>query len=260
MGGHMAQQVGSAKARAARALSRGASMLWPSRSLLSDARGAGGGALPPEDWVQLAFLGPPQCDSCGLPVDIDLGEAQTCAACIAKPPPWNRARAALAYNDASRRIVLDIKRAGRRDGLSLVGSWMATAGTDLLGDADLIVPVPLHYRRLVSRGFNQAGWLAQVVARKTGVPVRVAALKRTKATPSQGQLSAGARKRNVAGAFAVRARYVNRVQGKRIVLVDDVLTTGATLGGCVRALKRGGATRVDVLVLARVVRARDTTI
>lgn len=235
-------------------------LLWPSRPLISDARGAGAGLLPAEDWVRLTFLGPPQCDSCGLPLQIDLGEAETCAACIAKPPAWARARAALAYDDASRRIVLDLKRAGRRDGLSLISGWMARAGADILADADLVVPVPLHYRRLVQRGYNQAGWLAQAVARKSGVPVKVAALKRTKATPSQGGLSARARKRNVAGAFAIRPRYAPAIEGRRIVLVDDVLTTGATLSGCVRALRAAGASEVNVLVLARVVRDREITI
>ncbi|MEM0986203.1 MAG: ComF family protein [Pseudomonadota bacterium] len=193
-------------------------------------------------------------------MEIDLGETVTCAACTAKPPLWNRARAALAYDDGSRRIVLDLKRAGRRDGLKLIASWMTQAGRDLLDDTDLIIPVPLHYTRLVQRGYNQAGWLAQGVGRASGVPVRVAALKRTRATPSQGFLTSRQRRKNVSGAFAVRKRYQTLVSGARIVLIDDVLTTGATLKSCVRALKSAGAASVDVLVLCRVVRERDVTI
>lgn len=252
--------AGRASRLAARGLDRAASLLWPSRSLLSHARGAGAGMLPPEDWVRLTFLVEPLCQRCGLPLDIDLGEPETCAACLARPPAWGRARAALAYDDASRRIVLDLKRAGRRDGLGLIAGWMASAGRDLLAEADLVIPVPLHYRRLVQRGYNQAGWLAQAVGRRAGRPVKVAALKRIRATPSQGGLSARQRRRNVAGAFTVRERYGRHIDGARILLVDDVLTTGATLRGCIRALKRAGAAEVDVLVLARVARERDITI
>ncbi len=257
-----AARAGTAPTRrlAARSLQGCADLLWPGRSLLSPARGAGGGLLPAEDWVRLSLLSPPWCERCGLPLAIDLGEPETCAACLARPPAWGRARAALAYNEASRKIVLDIKRAGRRDGLALVAGWMRRAGHELLADADLIVPVPLHYRRLVQRGYNQAGWLAQAVGRPSGVPVKVAALRRIRATPSQGGLDPRARRRNVAGAFAARPRYASLIESRRILLVDDVLTTGATLGGCVRALKKAGASAVDVLVLARVVRERDITI
>lgn len=193
-------------------------------------------------------------------MELDVGAGQDCAACIAKPPPWDRARAALVYDDVSRRPVLALKRGGRRDGLSMLTGWMAAAGRDMLDSADALVPVPLHYTRLAKRGYNQAGWLAAALSRQANVPVCVDALKRVKATPSQGGLSASARKRNVAGAFEVRSRRSSRIAGKRIILVDDVLTTGATLSGCARALKKGGAVRVDVLVLARVVRERDVSI
>ena len=193
-------------------------------------------------------------------MEVDTGAGEECAACIAKPPPWDGARAALVYDDISRRPILSLKRGGRRDGLAIMAGWMATAGKQILDGADLLVPVPLHYTRLAQRGYNQAGWLAQSLARRANIPVSVDALKRTKATPSQGGLSASARRRNVAGAFDLRPGRVGRVAGKRIVLVDDVLTTGATLSGCTRALKKGGAARVDVLVLARVVRERDISI
>lgn len=242
------------------AVSAGLEALWPSRSLVSSRRDIGEGAVSPEEWAQLTFLIGPVCDQCGQPQEVDLGPLAVCAACIARPPKWSAARAALAYDEASRRIVLDLKRAGRRDGLKTMAGWMVQAGRPLIDRADLMVPVPLHYRRLASRGFNQSGWLAAAVSRSTGVPVRVDILKRRKATPSQAGLSPKARHRNVAGAFSVRRGRTNAVAGKSVLLVDDVLTTGATLTGCARTLLKAGAARVDVLTLARVVRVRDATI
>ena len=166
----------------------------------------------------------------------------------------------MVYDAASRRPVLDLKRSGRRDGLATLSSWMLQSGRTLVDEADLIVPVPLHYARLVRRGFNQSGWLAQEISRQSGTPVMVDALKRTRRTPTQGGLSARARRRNVAGAFTITKRAATRISGRRILLVDDVLTTGATVSACTRALKQAGAANVDVLVLARVVRETDITI
>lgn len=246
--------------RAMQAVSAGLEALWPSRSLVSSRRDIGEGAVSPEEWTQLTFLIGPVCDQCGLPQEVDLGPLALCAACIARPPKWSSARAALAYDEASRRIVLDLKRAGRRDGLKTMAGWMVQAGRPLIERADLMVPVPLHYRRLASRGFNQSGWLAASVSRRTAVPVRVDILKRRKATPSQAGLSPKARHRNVAGAFTIRKGRESVVAGKSVLLIDDVLTTGATLTGCARTLLKAGAARVDVLTLARVVRVRDATI
>lgn len=141
-----------------------------------------------------------------------------------------------------------------------MGAWMARAGRPLLAEADLLVPVPLHYRRLASRGHNQSGWLAAAVSRASGVPARMDVLRRTRPTPSQAGLAARARRRNVEGAFGVRSSRSKLVDGRRIILVDDVLTTGATLTACTRALHKAGAASVDVLVLARVVRDEDVTI
>lgn len=242
------------------ALRSGGELIWPSRALVSGRRDGGQGALPLDEWVRLSFITGPVCDACGQPQESDLGEVALCAACQARPPSWHRARAALIYDEASRRPVLDLKRAARRDGLSVMASWMVQAGGDLLEDADILIPVPLHYLRLVSRGYNQAGWLASAVAKRSGVPVRVDILKRVKATPSQGGKSRRARARNVAGAFAVPERKRGAIDGKCVLLVDDVLTTGATLRGCARILRRAGAREVNVLTLARVVRASDISI
>lgn len=176
------------------------------------------------------------------------------------PPRWQRARASLIYDDFSRRPVLDLKRAGRRDGLSTFAGWMRQVGGDLVDSADVLVPVPLHFTRLVMRGFNQSGWLAQEIGRAAGKPVMVDALVRQHRTPSQAGLSGRARRRNVSGAFRLRKGREARIEGAQVLLVDDVLTTGATLSACTRALKQAGARQVDVLVLARVVRETDVTI
>ncbi|MEE2878814.1 MAG: ComF family protein [Pseudomonadota bacterium] len=234
--------------------------IWPPRSLVTGQSHDGQGLIPPEDFASLSFLNGSGCRLCAVPTESDLGDATLCGPCAAKPPRWQAARAAVEYDDASRKAVLDLKRAGRRDGLPVYASWMALAGADILPDADLIVPVPLHYRRLASRGFNQSGWLAAAVGRRAQRPVCNDALVRRKPTPSQGGLTARERRRNVRGAFAVRHGRETRIDGANIVLIDDVYTTGATLSACTRALLKGNAASVSVLVLARVVRPTDITI
>ena len=247
-------------ARAKSLVRAGGEVLWPSRSLVSGARDIGTGALSPAEFAALSFITAPVCGICGLPQEVDLGDESLCAACLAKPPKWGAARSALVYDEASRRIVLDLKRSGRRDGLVTLSNWMLEAARPLLAEADLVLPVPLHYRRLVSRGFNQSGWLAAGLARRAGLPLRVDILKRVKPTPSQGGLSSRARRRNVAGAFAIRKGKSGALGGRTVLLVDDVLTTGATLEACIRPLLKAGAKQVNVVTLARVVQARDASI
>lgn len=195
-----------------------------------------------------------------MPLELDLGDTSQCGACAARAPKWEQARAAIAYDEISRQAILELKHAGRRDGLAVMCNWMALAGRDVLPDTDWLVPVPLHYQRLAARGFNQAAWLAQGVARRTGTLALVDALSRKRNTPSQGGLTARQRRKNVAGAFEVRASRMARIKGSTVTLVDDVLTTGSTLAACSKALKKAGAARVNVLVLARVVREPDLTI
>ena len=237
-----------------------ANFVWPQRSIISGERHSGDGVLTAEDFAQITFLNGAGCRSCGVPLEIDLGEDSQCGACAAKAPKWDQARAAIAYDAVSRQAILELKHAGRRDGLSAMSNWMALAGRDILPETDWLVPVPLHYQRLAARGFNQAAWLAQGVARKTGTLALVDALSRKRNTPSQGGLTARQRRRNVAGAFEVRKSRTNRIKGSTVTLVDDVFTTGSTLAACTKALKKAGASRVNVLVLARVVREADLTI
>ncbi len=235
-----------------RAARRVAGLIWPQRSLITHRELPGPGPLEPELWSKLNFVTGALCRCCGLPFEIDVEPDQLCGACLVRQPAYDRARAALIYGDVSRDLVLGLKYQGRRDGLVTLAGWMTSAGSELLAEADLITPVPLHYFRLIRRGFNQSGWLAAALSRTSGVRLSVDALKRVRSTPIQGNLSADARRRNVQGAFRVRRGRVKLVKGKRVVLVDDVLTTGATAEACARALRKAGAACVDVITLARV--------
>jgi ComF family protein len=243
-----------------RALDAVSGLIWPQRSLISGREVPGPGPLEPEAWSKLRFLSDPLCRICGAPFDIAVDAEQICGACHADPPAFNRARAALEYGDISRDLVLALKYQGRRDSLDLLASWMAASGADLLSEADLIVPVPLHYFRLVRRGFNQSAWLAAALSRRSGIPLGVDVLKRTRSTPIQGGLSADGRRRNVQGAFKVRRSRTAQVKDQRILLVDDVLTTGATAEACSLTLKRAKAACVEVLTLARVAGPRSVPI
>jgi ComF family protein len=158
----------------------------------------------------------------------------------------------MAYDDISRRLILDFKHADGIEAAPALGRWLLRAGRDLVADADVIVPVALHWTRLFARRYNQAAILAHALGRITDLPVAVNVLIRHRRTPSQGGLSAPERLRNIRGAFALRPSEAAKIEQKRILLVDDVLTTGATVSACTKALLKGGARKVDVLVLARV--------
>ncbi|MET0544959.1 MAG: ComF family protein, partial [Caulobacterales bacterium] len=234
-------------------------LIWPAHSLLSRNYVAHAGHIEPELWSSLVFLTEPCCAICGFPFEADQGPDALCLACEARKPDFDRARAALAYDDVSRKLVLDLKHGGRRDGLPTFAAWLSVAAP-FAATADLILPTPLHYTRLIRRGHNQAAWLAQSLAKRVGRAWRPDVLIRSRKTPSQGGLSAAGRARNVHGAFRVKADYKGLILGNNVLLVDDVFTTGATIEACARALKRAGAARVDVVCLTRVVRPKATPI
>jgi ComF family protein len=159
-----------------------------------------------------------------------------------------------------RELIQSFKYHDRHEGVPLFGRWLNKAGAELLADAGLIVPVPLYSWRLWSRRFNQSAMLAHEVGRLAGLPVDCSALKRVKRTISQVGLSPDQRRRNVAGAFGVPKALASAIKGKNIVVIDDVITTGATAEACARALRRAGAARVDVLALARAVESTANTL
>ncbi|MEO8811967.1 MAG: phosphoribosyltransferase family protein [Caulobacteraceae bacterium] len=170
----------------------------------------------------------------------------------APPTLFDRARAACLYDEHSRDLILKLKHADRTDLSGLFARWLARAAADLLPEIDAVSPVPLHRWRMLGRRYNQAAEIARPLARLAGVSYFPDALVRRRATGTQGGKSGAARRRNVAAAFVVPDAWRPRVEGKRILLVDDVLTTGATAEGCARALKAAGAAGVDVAVIARV--------
>lgn len=206
-------------------------------------------------WAGLDFITDPICACCGIPFEFeDKGERGKCIACLHDAPPFDTARAALIYNDTSREVILGFKHGDKTHMAPSFVPWLMRAGGDMLAQAHYLIPVPLHHMRLLSRRYNQAGLIAGVLEKETGVKHIPAALRRIRATPSQGHLKTDERAKNVRKAFDISPTYHGVLQGKNIVLIDDVYTTGATVNECTKILKRAGASRVDVLTLARVVK------
>lgn len=218
------------------------------------------GGLCPDCWKDLRFIDWPFCDVLGTPFAYDIGPGAVSAETIANPPAFDRARAACVHRGAARNLVHRLKYSDRADLARWLGGWMARAGADLFPDADLLLPVPLYRTRLWSRRFNQAALLAHAIGRRQSLRVETGWLERVRATESQVGLNADQRERNVRGAFRVRKSALPDLKARKIVLVDDVLTTGSTVDACARSLRRAGAGRVDVLVFARVVPGQDVAI
>jgi ComF family protein len=219
-----------------------------------------GAGLCAECWAKLSFIEPPYCARLGIPFIYDPGPGLLSMEAIANPPAYERARAAVRYDDIARALVHRFKYGDRLDLAPMLGQWMARADRELTPDADALVPVPLHWRRLWSRRFNQSAALAAAISALTGVPVLTDTLNRVRATPQQVGLDKAERASNVQGAFKVSAERKAEVKGRRLILIDDVLTSGATVDTCARALLRAGAAQVDVLVFARVVAGARPTI
>jgi ComF family protein len=213
------------------------------------------GALCPSCWSQVRFIEKPYCDRLGTPFAADLGaEGLLSPEAIAHPPVYARARAVARFEEGPVRHLIHRLKYGDRLELALpLGRQMARAGHELLAKADLLVPIPLHRHRLLWRRFNQANALAEVISKASNLPNDPFVLKRTKATPSQVGLTRAQRAENMHGAFAVPEAEKIKIEGRALVLIDDVLTSGATLNAAARVLLRAGAARVDALVFARVV-------
>lgn len=210
-------------------------------------------------WRDTHFIAGTACAKCGLPLigeagtpDPDLEGADLCEGCARHPPAWDRGAAAVLYRGAARKAILALKHGDRLDLVKPLAGWMAMAGRDLLAETDAIVPVPLHWRRLLKRRYNQSAELARRLGRIAGKPAEVDLLTRQRFTQPQESMDRATRARNQSGAFAVAPRRAGGLAGRSLLLIDDVLTSGATLSACAETLRAAGAARIDILVLARV--------
>lgn len=234
-------------------------LVLPPRCLSCGAQTGSPGLCPP-CWRGLSFIDGAQCAACGLPFDLPIGAGNLCGPCLARPPAFERARAALVYDEASAALILPLKHGDRLDGAPIYGAWMARAGARLIAEAEVITAVPLHRWRLLRRRYNQAAVLALAIAtdraaRGLGAPQVVPDLiRRVRATPSQAGLDASARRANLRGAFAPHPGRRAQIAGRGVLVIDDVMTTGATAEAMARALKGAGASAVDILALAQVAR------
>jgi len=226
-------------------------LIFPHHALDAGSRASSSG-LTAVGWSKIAFLEAPVCDGCSLPFAYDMGAGVRCPACEARPRAFERARAACLYDEHSRDLILQFKHADRLDLAKLFSLWLGRAAGELVEAADAVVPVPMHPLRLIRRRYNQAAEIARPLARRAGLAYWPGALKRKRAGESQAGKSGSGRRRNVQGAYVCSPGWEKRLQGKRILLVDDVMTTGATLDACAKALTRAGAAGVDAAVIARV--------
>ncbi len=214
--------------------------------------GASGG-LCSQCWQGAGFIERPYCERLGTPFAYDSGGPLISPVAFADPPAFDRARAAMRFSEVARDLVHLLKYGDRLDLVKPFSAWMSRAGDELLREADALIPVPLHWTRLFQRRFNQSAELARAISRQRRLPVIDDAIARVRATPPQIGLARDERAKNVHGAFSIEKSARAKVKGRRIVLVDDVLTTGATANACARVLRRAGVLRIDVLTLARVV-------
>ena len=231
-------------------------LVLPPSSLDGETGGSGHG-LSARAFGRITFLEDPVCDGCGLPFEYEIAPGQRCLVCADQPHVFHRARAACLYDEHSRGLILALKHGDDHALAPMFARWISRSADPLLRECDMVMPVPLHRLRLLRRRFNQSAEIARPLARARGLTYLPDALQRVRATRPQGGQSARGRRLNVKGAFRVRPRGVQKVAGKRIVLVDDVLTTGATADACARALLEAGAASVSLAVIAGVRGARE---
>ncbi|NJR13214.1 MAG: ComF family protein [Phyllobacteriaceae bacterium] len=212
------------------------------------------GALCAHCWPKVRFIEKPYCAVFGTPFSAPLGEGALSARAIAEPPPYGRARAAVAYDAATRGFVTGLKFRNRHDQAGWMALWMARAGSELLADADMIVPVPLHWKRFLTRRFNQSALLAGALAQQTGLPFVPQVLVRSRQTEPQRGLTAKQRGQQCGAGVCGARSAAHPGGGRNIVLVDDVYTTGATYAASAKALLKAGAARVDCLSFAVVLK------
>ncbi len=248
--------LASCKAAARAGLRAVIDVIAPPNCLVCRERVLEPAALCPQCWRKITFIEAPCCDRLGIPFAYDQGDGALSAAAIADPPVWDRARSATAFNATSRELVHALKYQDRHEAALLMSRLMLRAAKPLLDGTDAIVPVPLHRRRLWFRRYNQSALLAQRLAHGSGLKYLPEMLIRSRATRQQVGLDLAQRQKNVRRAFAVPEAAKAQLGGLNILLVDDVLTTGATAAAASAALKKAGAGRVDVLTFALVIEPR----
>jgi predicted amidophosphoribosyltransferase len=235
-----------------RQLQRALALIYPNQCVMCDTRVDLPGALCGPCWRDTPFLTGLVCHACGTSLPGDEDQATFCDDCLTMPRPWAMGRAALAYRDKGRRVVLALKHGDRLDLMPAAARWMVRAGKPVLTDDTLLVPIPVHWTRLLARRYNQAAELARAIANQTRLPFCPDALVRPKRTPSQDGLSVDQRFANLANALHPNPKRMLRLDGRTVCLVDDVMTSGATLTCATQAAFRAGAAHVNVLTLARV--------
>ncbi len=236
-----------------------ARILYPARCMVCDTYTEAGGGLCPACWQDTHFISGSTCTTCSAPLPGEVTGAQ-CDSCLRFPPPWQRGIAVLEYEGAGRRMVLALKRHDRLDLAPALALWMHRAAAPLLAQTDIIAPVPLHASRFMRRKFNQSAELARPLAGAAGISYMPDLLVRVRKTESQQGKDRIERHNNLKAAIAPTLRHRAALAGKRVLLVDDVLTTGATLSACTEACFAAGARKVNICVLARVEPRRETSI
>ena len=215
------------------------------------------GMVSPEFWQKLEFIHKPFCKTCGLPFEFDdMDDDSLCGACLQETPKFNTARAALVYNDAARDMLLRFKYGDKLHAAVTFANWLQQSAPDVILNSDLIVPVPLHWRRMLFRRYNQSALLAHALSKTSDRPV-CHALKRRRFTGPQKGLNRKERIKNVRMSFAINPKNVDSVKDKNVILIDDVMTSGATINECAKVLKRYGANNVQALSVARVIKDKE---
>jgi ComF family protein len=246
--------LGAKKSFFLRMLHKVVDVILPPRCFVTGDIVGKNGSVSPDFWKKLTFISKPFCYQCGLPFEFTSQDNDfICGRCSQNSPAFDRSRSALVYDDESKSMILAFKHGDQCHAAISFVQWLKTAGQDMIANSDIITPVPLHRWRLWQRRYNQAALLVDGLVKDNHdiVPI-VDLLIRDVNTVSQGYMKQKQRQKNVAGAFSINQKYVERIKGKTILIVDDVFTTGSTLNACAKVLKKAGAEQVYTLCLARV--------